>query len=57
MPIPIDINQDLMLAYNLGLGISSQLNKWVIRPEIGLLKPTSAVKGIYHISMGLSIYP
>ena len=53
--IPLDSNfKDFLLAYNLGFGISSNLSKWVIRPEVGYLLFS---KGIYHMSIGLSVYP
>ena len=42
------------LAFNLGLGISSNFAKWVIRPEVGYLLFSH---GIYNMSLGLSIYP
>jgi len=42
-----------MFALNIGLGISNKSSKFVIRPEIGSL----LFSGIYHTSIGLSIYP
>ena len=55
--IPLDSNfKDYLLAYNLGLGISSNLSKWVIRPEVGILS-SSEGGGLPHMSIGLSIYP
>ena len=53
--IPIQSNaKGFMLALNLGLGISPNFTKWVIRPELGYLLFSG---GIYHMSIGLSIYP
>lgn len=56
----IPLNQDdtdIMVALNLGLGISSNLQKYAIRPEFGfLLNPGE--DGYYkHFSIGLSVTP
>ena len=54
--IPLDSNtKDYLLAYNLGFGISSNLSKWVIRPEVGLLSSPFEKGGIPHMSIGLSL--
>ena len=47
-----------LLVYNLGFGFSSNLTKWVIRSEVGILAqyPPDETK-FPHISVGLSIYP
>lgn len=52
------INFYLQYAFNLGFGISSNLNKWALRPEIGVLKfyGNNEIQSI-HTSIGLSIYP
>ena len=56
--IPLDSNfKDYLLAYNLGFGISSNLSKWVIRPEVGILSSSSEEGGLPHMSIGLSVYP
>ena len=53
--IPIQSNaKGFMLALNLGLGISPNFTKWVIRSEAGYLLYSG---GIYNMSIGLSIYP
>ena len=55
--IPLDSNtKDYLLAYNLGFGISSNLSKWVIRSEVGILTSPLAEGGIPHMSIGLSLY-
>ena len=55
--IPLDSNtKDYLLAYNLGFGISSNLSKWVIRPEMGILSSPLEGGGIPHMSIGLSLY-
>ena len=48
--------KDYLLAYNLGLGIGSNLSKWVFRPEVGLLSSPFAKGSIPHMSIGLSLY-
>ena len=56
--IPLDSDsKDYLLAYNLGFGISPNLSKWVIRPEVGILSSPSEEGGLPHMSIGLSIYP
>ena len=55
--IPLDSNtKDYLLAYNLGFGISSNLSKWVIRHEVGILTSPLEGGGIPHMSIGLSLY-
>ena len=50
--IPLDSNtKDYLLAYNLGFGISSNLSKWVIRPEVGILTSPLEEGGIPHMSI------
>ena len=55
--IPLDSDsKDYLLAYNLGFGISSNLSKWVIRTEVGILSSPLEEGGIPHMSIGLSLY-
>ena len=55
--IPLDSKiKDYLLAYNLGFGISSNLSKWVIRTEVGILSSPLEEGGIPHMSIGLSLY-
>jgi hypothetical protein len=44
----------LGLAANLGLGISSNLERWALRPEVGVLKYTDGDGYLRHLSLGLS---
>ena len=56
--IPLDSDtKDYLFVYNLGFGISSNLSKWVIRPEVGILSSPFEEGGLPHMSIGLSIYP
>jgi hypothetical protein len=48
---------DIWYAYNLGLGLSLNPDKWVLRPEIGYRFSPSSETGNSHISLGLSVYP
>ena len=54
--IPLQRDQDTLLAFNVGFGLSSNLDRWAIRPEIGFLyNPNSASKGHYmHLSIGFT---
>jgi hypothetical protein len=42
------------VAANLGLGISSNLERWALRPEFGVLKYTDSDGYLRHLSLGLS---
>ena len=46
-----------LLAYNLGFGISTNLSKWAILPEFGLLTSLDHKSVASNISLGLSFYP
>ena len=55
--IPLDSDtKDYLFVYNLGFGISSNLSKWVIRPEAGILSSPFEEGGLPHMSIGLSLY-
>jgi hypothetical protein len=45
---------NLGLAANLGLGLSSDLQRWALRPEVGVLKYTESDGYARHLSLGLS---
>lgn len=45
---------NLGLAANLGLGLSSDLERWALRPEVGVLKYTEGDGYVRHLSLGLS---
>ncbi|KAA3606333.1 MAG: hypothetical protein DWQ06_02495 [Calditrichaeota bacterium] len=56
----IPLNQDdsdILVAFNLGLGISSNLQKYAIRPEIGFLINPGEDGYYKHFSVGLSVSP
>ena len=56
--IPINSEyENLLLAYNLGLGISPNSAQWVFRSEMGFLSTLYFDSIIPHFSIGLSIYP
>jgi len=55
--IPFKSEQDTMVAFNLGAGISTDINKWAIRPEIGFLYNPGESGYFMHFSLGFSIYP
>jgi len=50
---------DVLLAFNLGAGFSSDFESWIVRPEIGYLFSTdSNAEGHYtHFSIGLTLFP
>jgi len=57
MLIPISGDGDVLLAFNLGAGISANLKKWVVRPEVGFLINPGEEGRFTHLSIGLTIYP
>lgn len=55
----IPFNKDLeeLVAFNFGLGLSSDFDKYAVRPEFGLLY-NPGEKGRYqHFSIGVTLYP
>ncbi len=45
----------VLMGFNLGMGLSGNLEKWAIRPEIGILFNTNGESGSWsHYSVGLS---
>ena len=50
-------NSDVLFAINLGAGISTNLKKWAIRPELGFLFNPGEDGHYKHFSIGLTIYP
>ncbi|UCF70299.1 MAG: hypothetical protein JSW49_08900 [candidate division WOR-3 bacterium] len=57
MLIPLGGDGDVLLAFNLGLGMSTDLRKWAIRPEAGFLINPGLDGHYTHFSIGLTIYP
>ena len=49
--------QDDLMAFNLGLGLSPDLEKYAIRPEGGVLINPGEDGYYWHFSLGLSFYP
>lgn len=41
-------------AGNLGFALSSDLDRWALRPEVGMLRYTDTDGHLYHLSLGLS---
>ncbi|MGB6867171.1 MAG: hypothetical protein WBE11_15910 [Candidatus Aminicenantaceae bacterium] len=54
--IPFKSEQDTLVAFNLGLAISTNLEKWAIRPEIGFLYNPGESGHFMHLSIGFSYY-
>ena len=56
--IPLSTNNhDILFAINLGAGLSSNYDKWVIRPELGFLLNPRSDDYYRHFSIGLTLYP
>ena len=50
-------NRDVRFAVNLGAGLSSNYDKWIIRPELGFLFNPDSNAYYRHFSIGLTLYP
>jgi hypothetical protein len=57
MLIPLSGDGDILLAFNLGAGISTDLRKWAARPEIGFLIDPGEEGHFTQFSVGLTFYP
>lgn len=56
--VPLNENGgDNLLAFNLGLGLGPDLERWAIRPEVGILLNPGESGHFYHLSLGLSFRP
>lgn len=55
--IPFSSQQDNLVAFNLGAGLSTDLQKWVLRPEVGLLYDPGSGGHFTQYSIGFSFYP
>lgn len=53
VPLSSDINNNLM-AFNFGLALSNNLQRWAIRPEYGILINPGGDGYFSHLSLGLS---
>ncbi|MEQ9424939.1 MAG: hypothetical protein RJQ09_11005 [Cyclobacteriaceae bacterium] len=54
---PFDTDQEGLVAFNFGAGVSSNINQWAIRPEIGLLYNPGESGHFTHYSVGFSFNP
>jgi hypothetical protein len=52
--VPLQGGQNTLVAFNLGFGISSDLDKWAIRPEIGFLFDPGEKGHYMHLSIGFN---
>ncbi len=50
-------NSDVRYAVNLGAGLSTNLDSWAIRPEIGFLFNPGSEGHFIHFSIGLTLHP
>ena len=50
-------DQDNLVAFNFGAGLSTDLRKWVARPEIGLLYNPGESGHFTHYSIGFTFFP
>ena len=48
-------NEPKLFAWNLGLGLSSDLDRWALRPEVGLLRDVKDSGHNAQFSLGLTI--
>ena len=48
---------DVQVALNLGIGISADLQKWVVRPELGFLLNPGEDGHYTHFSIACTVYP
>ena len=48
---------DTLVAFNIGMGISGDMEKWAIRPELGFLLNPGEDGHFMHLSIGLAVYP
>jgi hypothetical protein len=56
--LPLSAGSDFQYAANIGIGLSSDLSRWAIRPEIGWLWNPSSEEGstVRHFSVGFSLF-
>lgn len=48
---------DPLLGANLGLGLSSNSDRWVVRPEFGFLRDPGEEGTLWHWSVGFTFFP
>lgn len=49
-------DSDVLLAFNVGAGISNDLTRWALRPEIGFLLNPGEDGHFMHLSIGVTVY-
>lgn len=54
--IPFKKEQATKYAFNLGLGLSTNLEKWALRPEIGFLYDAGTSYHYMHLSIGFTYF-
>ena len=52
----VDRDNDDLVAFNLGAGISSDLSRWALRPEAGILLNPGEDGRFWHFSVGFTYY-
>lgn len=57
VPLKGSENSDTLIAFNLGMGVSTDIEKWAIRPELGILLNPGEDGRFMHFSVGLAVYP
>ena len=55
--MPLSENGSHFVAFNLGAAMSSDLNIWAVRPEVGLLYDPGTKGRYIHFSIGFSFNP
>jgi len=53
--LPLSNGGDAQIALNLGFGLSSDLDLWVLRPEIGFLVNPGALDDGFHSSYSIAV--
>lgn len=48
---------DNLVGASLGLGLSSDLDRWVVRPEFGFLRNPGEEGTLWHWSVGFTLFP
>lgn len=56
IPLSSD-GRDVLLAFNVGAGLSSNLDAWALRPEVGILVNPGEDGFFHHLSLGLTVFP
>lgn len=54
--VPFQREQEGLVAFNLGVGVSTNLEKWAIRPEIGFLYNPGESGHFMHLSIGFTYF-